>query len=72
MHQQHKQEILEPGDKHYKDKEHFSNQQNRCTKKGNVKVFNCGCFPLSIGCVGLIILMIAIFQFLSYLFSLLF
>lgn len=39
MNQQHKQEILEPGDKHYKDKEHFSNQQNRDTKKRKHKSF---------------------------------
>ncbi|MBF7017610.1 hypothetical protein [Staphylococcus durrellii] len=72
MNQQYKQEILEPGDKNYKDKDHFSNQPNNYNKKGNIRFFNCGCFPLSIGCLGLIIIMISVFHFLTYLFSLLF
>lgn len=72
MHQNDKQEILEPGDKNYKDNDHFSNQHDNLTTKGHTRVFNCGCFPLSIGCVGLIIIIIAVFHFVSYLFSLLF
>jgi hypothetical protein len=72
MHQQDKQEILEPGDKNYKDNDHFSNQHDSYTPKGLTRFLNCGCFPLSFGCAGLIILIIAIFHFLSYLCSLLF
>lgn len=72
MDQHDKQKVIEPGDKNYKDKEHFSNQSPNYNTKGFSRTFNCGCLPLSFGCLGLIIVIIALFHFLSYLISLVF